>query len=179
MPVFTGVFAPIATPFRPDGAVDKRGLRENVARWMGTSLAGLVVLGSNGEAPQLDDDEADRVVDVARAGMPTGRPFIAGTGRALASIVPDECATLVVLVRESRLDEARQLQARLTPLAHSIGTAFGVAGLKAALDLCGYQGGAPRPLLVPAPDWVVDTPRSQLTSLGAGARSGSAPSRRH
>jgi len=40
-----------------------------------------VVLGSNGEAVQLDDDEADRVVAIARAEVPAGRPFIVGTGR--------------------------------------------------------------------------------------------------
>ena len=51
------------------------------AGWQ-TPLTGLVVLGSNGEAPQLDDDEADRVVEiVARETVPAGRPLIAGTGR--------------------------------------------------------------------------------------------------
>ena len=44
-------------------------------------LTGLVVLGSNGEAPQLDDDEADRVVEIVRSGMPSDRPLIVGTGR--------------------------------------------------------------------------------------------------
>ena len=48
---------------------------------MTTPLTGLVVLGSNGEAPQLDDDEADRVVEIVRAGVPPHRPLIAGTGR--------------------------------------------------------------------------------------------------
>ena len=56
-------------------------LPRNVARWMTTPLTGLVVLGSNGEAPQLEDDEADRVVEIARAGVPRIRPLIAGTGR--------------------------------------------------------------------------------------------------
>ena len=48
-----GVFPPIPTPFL-DEAVDHRALAGNVSRWMQTRLAGLVVLGSNGEAPQLD-----------------------------------------------------------------------------------------------------------------------------
>ena len=48
---------------------------------MTTPLTGLVVLGSNGEAPQLDDAEADRIIDIVRAGVPVGRPLIAGTGR--------------------------------------------------------------------------------------------------
>jgi len=78
---FTGVFTPIATPFRSDDTVDEQGLCANVARWMRTPLTGLVVLGSNGEAPQLDDDEADRVVAIVRSGMPAERPMIVGTGR--------------------------------------------------------------------------------------------------
>ena len=81
MKPFAGVYTPIATPFRSDDTLDEQGLRANVARWMTTPLTGLVVLGSNGEAPQLDEDEADRVVDLVRAGMPKGRPMIVGTGR--------------------------------------------------------------------------------------------------
>ena len=61
--------------------VDERALAANVARWMTTPLTGLVVLGSNGEAAQLEDDEADRVVEIVRAGVPSSRPLIAGTGR--------------------------------------------------------------------------------------------------
>ena len=81
MKPFAGVYTPIATPFRSDDTLDEHGLRANVARWMRTPLTGLVVLGSNGEAPQLDDDEADRVIDLVRAGMPAARPMIVGTGR--------------------------------------------------------------------------------------------------
>jgi 4-hydroxy-2-oxoglutarate aldolase len=76
-----GIFTPIVTPFRADDTVDEAALRHNVARWMKTTLTGLVVLGSNGEAPQLDDDEADRVIAVVREGVPSAKPLIAGTGR--------------------------------------------------------------------------------------------------
>ena len=78
---FTGVFTPIATPFLADGTIDEKGARGNVARWLTTPLTGLVVLGSNGEAPQLDDAEADRMLDIVRSEMPRQRPMIAGTGR--------------------------------------------------------------------------------------------------
>ena len=78
---FRGVYTPIVTPFLEDGAVDEVGLRRNVTRWMTTPLTGLVVLGSNGEAPQLDDAEADRIIKIVRAGVPVSRPLIAGTGR--------------------------------------------------------------------------------------------------
>ena len=78
---FAGIYTPIVTPFKTDDTLDEQGLRSNVARWMRTPLTGLVVLGSNGEAPQLDDAEADKVIEIARAEMPRDRPLIAGTGR--------------------------------------------------------------------------------------------------
>jgi 4-hydroxy-2-oxoglutarate aldolase len=78
---FAGIFTPIVTPFRDDDTLDERGMRQNAARWMQTSLTGLVVLGSNGEAPQLDDDEADRAIEIVREEVPRERPLIAGTGR--------------------------------------------------------------------------------------------------
>ena len=294
MKPFAGVYTPIVTPFRGDDTVDEAGLRSNVRRWMSSTLTGIVVLGSNGEAVQLDDDEADRVVTVSRDEVPKGRPFIVGTGRestratiaanaraaragadavlvrtpaffktqmtaevfvrhytavadaspvpvllynvtmftgvnlpvdavatladhpnivgmkesgsdlaqiseyvtrtpgdftvlagsattyfhalcagcdggilALASLFPDECVQLQALVREHRINEARSLQRRLTPIARTIGTAHGVPALKAALDLLGYAGGPPRPPLRSAPAQVTDTLRSQLESLQA------------
>jgi len=292
MKPFAGIYTPIATPFRDDGTVDERALAANVARWMTTPLTGLVVLGSNGEATSLDEAEADRVVEIVRAGVPASRPLIAGTGRestratiaatrraaaagadaalvrtpsffkpqmttdafvrhftevadaspvpvllynvtlytgvnllpdaverlavhpnivgikesgsdigqiaeyvartpddftvlagsattlvhalcagcdgailALASLAPAECVSMTVLVREQRLDEAAALQRRLMPLARSVGTTYGVPGLKAALELKGYAGGPPRPPLRPVSSEVVDIIRRQLDAL--------------
>ena len=76
-----GIFTPIATPFTPDDALDEPALRRNVRRWMQTPLHGLVALGSNGEAAQLDDDESDRVIHTVREDVPSDRVLIAGTGR--------------------------------------------------------------------------------------------------
>ena len=81
MKPFEGVFTPIITPFRADDTIDEHALRANVAHWMATPLTGLVVLGSNGEAAQLDDAEADLVVETVRADVPSDRPLIVGTGR--------------------------------------------------------------------------------------------------
>jgi 4-hydroxy-2-oxoglutarate aldolase len=78
---FVGVYTPIVTPFTSDDVVDEKGLATNVKRWMTTPLTGLVVLGSNGEAPQLEDREADRVIEIVRAGVPKDKPLIVGTGR--------------------------------------------------------------------------------------------------
>jgi 4-hydroxy-2-oxoglutarate aldolase len=261
---------------------------------MKTPLTGLVVLGSNGEAPQLDDLEANRVIDIVRAEVPSNRPLIAGTGRestrgtiaatvraaragvdaalvrtpsffkaqmttdllvrhytevadaspipvllynvtmftgvnllpdaverlsrhpnivglkesgsdigqlaehvsrtpedftvlagsattlyhalcagcdgavlALAMLLPEECVRMRDLVGARRLDDALTLQRQLLPIAKSVGTAYGVAGLKAALDVKGYEGGLPRPPLRPAPQVVIDTVTRQLQELAA------------
>jgi 4-hydroxy-2-oxoglutarate aldolase len=301
MKPFAGIYTPIATPFRDDGSVDERTLAANVSRWMTTPLTGLVVLGSNGEAASLEDAEADRIVEIIRAGVPSSRPLIAGTGRestratiaatrraaaagvdaalvrtpsffkpqmttdafvrhftevadaspvpvllynvtlytgvnllpdaverlavhpnivgmkesgsdigqiaeyvartpddftvlagsattlvhalcagcdgailALASLAPDECVLMATLVREKRLDEANALQRRLMPLARSVGTTYGVPGLKAALELSGYAGGPPRPPLRPVSSEVVDTIRRQLTALRSAEAEASA-----
>ena len=290
---FAGLYTPIVTPFRNDDTLDEPALRQNVAQWLETALTGLVVLGSNGEAPQLSDAEADRIIDIVREGVPRNRPLIAGTGRestratiaatrkaaaagvdavlvrtpsffkaqmtadvfvkhytavadaspipvllynvamftgvnlpadaveklaahanimgikesgsdigllteyitrtpddftvlagsattffqamcagcdgailALAAILPDACMEIMQLVLDNRIDRARALQHRLTPLAKSVGGTYGVPGLKAALNLVGYQAGVPRPPLRSAPPPVIDIIRGQLEALG-------------
>jgi 4-hydroxy-2-oxoglutarate aldolase len=97
---------------------------------------------------------------------------------ALASLFPAELLAMRKHVAAGRLVEAREQQRRLTPLARSIGGTYGVAGLKAALDLVGYQGGPPRPPLRPAPAAVVDIIRTQLEALGALSLISSIPSPR-
>ena len=78
---FAGIYTPIVTPFGPDGNIDARGLASNVDHYLATRLTGLVVLGSNGEAAQLEDDEADHVIGIVRERVPRERPLLVGTGR--------------------------------------------------------------------------------------------------
>jgi len=78
---FTGVLTPIPTPFDDRDEIDTRRLRAALARWLTTPLTGFVVLGSNGEAAFLDEDESDRAIAAARDLVPKGRPFVVGTGR--------------------------------------------------------------------------------------------------
>lgn len=75
-----GVFPPIPTPFNND-TVDERALAGNVDQWMRTRLSGLVALGSNGEAPLLDEVECDAVLDIVRQHVPRDRTLVAGVGR--------------------------------------------------------------------------------------------------
>jgi 4-hydroxy-2-oxoglutarate aldolase len=78
--VLTAIFPPMATPLRDD-RVDLAAIGSNVRRWVEAGVGGVVALGSNGEAPLLEDDESDRVIAAAREALPHGRTLIAGTGR--------------------------------------------------------------------------------------------------
>jgi 4-hydroxy-2-oxoglutarate aldolase len=271
-----GVFAPVPTPFGSDGDVDAARINRAFSRWLRTPLSGFVVLGSNGEAAFLDEDESDRVIATARQVVPRTHLFIAGTGRestrgtilatrraaqlgadavlvrtpgffkaqmtssvfvrhytsvadsspvpvllynftavtgvtleadavarlaahpniigmkesggdqariaalvkaapapfsilagsattfysslragavggvlAPSAIVPRACVRLFEAARAGRDNEARVLQDRIAALSRLVGSTYGVAGVKAALNLSGYDIGDPRPPLLP------------------------------
>ena len=275
------IFVPMPTPFS-DGEVNARAIQSNVRRWMDAGLGGIVALGTNGEAALLDEDESVRVVEAARAEIPSDRVLIAGAGHestratiaaarraaaagadavlvktpytyrahvppagliahytavadaspvpvllynfpastgvnlapdtvgrlaghpniagmketstdvaqfaelsaavperfailcgaapavfgalcagaagaiiAVGALLPAPCLELLSLVRSGRHAEALAIQHRITPLARAVTTGFGVPGLKAALNLAGYDAGDPRPPLAAlAPDAV-------------------------
>jgi len=287
-----GIFPPITTPFRDDD-LDVEGLKANITRWMRTGLSGVLVLGSNGEGPMLDAEEAYRAASAAREAVPPGKTLIVGAGEestrttigavrraakagadvvlvrtpayfktqltsdvfirhftevadaspvpvlpynvpgltgvklaaeavarlahhpnipgvkdssadlvqiadlvamtppefkvlvgsaptlfaslcvgasggvvAAACVIPDLLVELYELTRHQRHAEALLLQRRITPLAKSVTSTFGVAGLKAAMELAGYVGGVPRRPLTPAGPAVVETLRAQFAALG-------------
>jgi 4-hydroxy-2-oxoglutarate aldolase len=271
----TGIFPPVVTPFNRNGAVDEARFRANLQRYSGVGLAGIVVAGSTGEAPYLNERERLRLVEVAREVVRPPELLIAGTGlestaetlrlsreaiergadalliltpnyyksrmdsvaqrahyrrlgdklrrpviiyripqftgihleletittlschpnivgikdslgdikfvrnilrevapgfRVLVGSVqilfeslragaaggvlgqavfaPELCVGVFEAFRSGQLRTAAQLQQRLMPLAHKIGVPYGVAGIKAAMDLSGYHGGDPRPPLL-------------------------------
>lgn len=78
---FDGIIAPIPTPFDSHGDVHRAALSDNVRRWAGTRLLGLLALGSNGEAVLLDEDESDAVLATVRDAWPADRLLLAGVGR--------------------------------------------------------------------------------------------------
>lgn len=75
-----GIFPPITTPFYPDGAVYYKKLESNVERYSRVPMAGMVVLGSTGEAILLSDDERREVLRVARRAASPEKVLVAGTG---------------------------------------------------------------------------------------------------
>jgi 4-hydroxy-2-oxoglutarate aldolase len=76
-----GIFAPVTTPFYADERIYFRKIEANMARYSRSLLAGMVVLGSTGEAVALSDAETR---DVLRASVDATAPekvLIAGVGR--------------------------------------------------------------------------------------------------
>jgi 4-hydroxy-2-oxoglutarate aldolase len=270
-----GIFPPVVTPFNRSGGVDEVRFRENLQRYSGIGLGGMVVAGSTGEAPYLTERERLRLVEVAREVVRAPEVLIVGTGLestaetlrlsreaiergadALLVLTPNyyksrmdsaaqiahyrtlgdklrrpviiyripqftgiylDAETIAVLSRSNvagikessgdikfvrevlrkvapgfrvlvgsvqilleglrvgaagavlgqsnfapelcvgayeafrarRMKAATGLQQRLMPLAQKIAVPYGVPGIKAALDLCGYHGGDPRPPLIP------------------------------
>jgi 4-hydroxy-2-oxoglutarate aldolase len=288
------VFPPMATPFDDGGRVDRDAIRANVTRWVAEGVGGVVALGSNGEAPLLDEDESDDVLAAARAALPGHLTLVAGTGRestkatiaasrraaalgasavlvrtpsyykgrmtpdafvghytavadaspvpvllynypavtgvsltpdavgrlsrhpnvagiketgsdtaqvaafvaaaepsfvvlagsaptaypswcvgargailAAACVIPALCVRLFECYRGGDHARARELQRQITPLARLVTTDLGVPGLKAAMDLAGYRGGAPRLPLTPAPGDGIERLRGELARLAS------------
>jgi 4-hydroxy-2-oxoglutarate aldolase len=80
-----GILPPITTPFYPEGNVYFKKLEANVERYSKTPVAGIVVLGSTGEAILLSDEERRDVLKVAMGAASAHKVMIAGTGIESAS----------------------------------------------------------------------------------------------
>ncbi|MGA2207322.1 MAG: dihydrodipicolinate synthase family protein [Terracidiphilus sp.] len=76
-----GIFAAVTTPFYADERVYFRKIEANMARYSRSLLAGMVVLGSTGEAVLLDDAETRDVLRVAAEATAPEKILIAGVGR--------------------------------------------------------------------------------------------------
>src|ERR1700683_3360556 len=75
-----GIFPPITTPFYPNGNVYFKKIESNVERYSRTPCAGIVTLGSTGEAILLSDQERRDVLRSAREAAAANKVLIAGTG---------------------------------------------------------------------------------------------------
>src|SRR5580700_3636928 len=75
-----GIFPPLTTPFAHDGTVSLSKLRENIAGYNKTRLAGYAINGSTSESVLMTWDEAYRIWETARDAAAPGKILIAGTG---------------------------------------------------------------------------------------------------
>ncbi len=94
------------------------------------------------------------LLDTLRAGATGG---ILAVGCA----VPEICVEIFRAFKSGQEEYAARLQSKLTPFATAVTTKFGIGGLKAALDLAGYHGGAVRAPLR-APD---ENARAEIAAL--------------
>ena len=74
-----GIYPAVTTPFAADGSVAIPRLRENIARYNKTRIAGYVLNGSTGESVLLRWEEIERVWEAARESAAPGKILIAGT----------------------------------------------------------------------------------------------------
>jgi 4-hydroxy-2-oxoglutarate aldolase len=79
--LFEGIFPAMTTPFYPDGRLYLRKLEHNVERYSRTAAAGLVVLGSTGEAVMLSEEETREVLRTAAHTAAADKVLLAGVGR--------------------------------------------------------------------------------------------------
>ncbi len=76
-----GIFSAITTPFYPDGKLYLRKLEHNVDRYSRTQLAGMLVLGSDGESVMLDLEEQREVFKTAIEAASPMKGMLAGIGQ--------------------------------------------------------------------------------------------------
>ncbi|MDF1512855.1 MAG: dihydrodipicolinate synthase family protein [Anaerolineae bacterium] len=68
---------------------------------------------------------------------------------ALANIAPEACIAILQDFQTKAWDRAADLQRQMIPVNASVTATYGIAGLKCALDLLGYDGGPVRSPLLP------------------------------
>jgi len=79
--MFHGIYTPIITTFHSDGSLDIKSLAKLAERLVGDGVAGLVPLGTTGEASALDAKERALVVETcAKAVAGTNVELIVGVG---------------------------------------------------------------------------------------------------
>ena len=76
-----GIFPAVTTPFYPDGRLYLKKLEHNIERYSRTPAAGLVILGSTGEAVMLSDDESRQILRTAREAAAPEKILVAGVAR--------------------------------------------------------------------------------------------------
>lgn len=69
---------------------------------------------------------------------------------AVGCVAAPLCLEIMKAMQNQNAGHAQELQEHLTPLARAVTKTYGIGGLKAALEMIGYAGGAVRAPLMPA-----------------------------
>jgi 4-hydroxy-2-oxoglutarate aldolase len=158
VPKFTHVDIDAATVARLAGHPNIAGIKDtsgnmakmaDTVRLVGAGAAGFQILAGS--------------ASFFLAGLTVGA---AGGILALANVAPQFCIDLYRLFEAGKLHEAAELQRRVIPINAAITARFGIAGLKAALDMLGYYGGPVRSPLQPITESERETLRGILVEGG-------------
>jgi len=97
---WAGVFPAVTTPFHPDLSVDHDFLAHHAAWMVEHGCAGIVALGSLGEAATLAFEEKVRILETLKAAVGARVPVIAG----IAGLATAECVALARRAAEAGCD---------------------------------------------------------------------------
>jgi 4-hydroxy-2-oxoglutarate aldolase len=90
----------------------------------------------------------------------------AGGVLSLANVLPGPCCDLYRLFIQGKYDDARKLSFRLSRLNQAISGAWGVPGVKAAMQFTGFKGGQPRHPLQTLTDEAKEKVRQAIINEG-------------
>ncbi len=131
----TGLIAELSTHDNIVGIKDSRGKLETVAELVTHTQPGFQVLVGSGALLYAS-------LEIGAVGGILG----------VANLAPRECVRVCEHFAAGEMAAAGALQKRIGALHNAVVGGMGVAGVKCALDLLGYHGGAPRPPLRPLAD---------------------------
>ncbi len=90
----------------------------------------------------------------------------AGGVLSLANALPGPCCDIYRLFTQGKYDDAKELSFRLARLNQAISGPWGVAGVKAAMDIAGFKGGQPRHPLQGLTDEIRERVRQTIINEG-------------
>lgn len=90
----------------------------------------------------------------------------AGGVISLANALPGLCCDLYRLFMQGKYDQAKTLHFKLSRLNQAVSGAWGVAGVKACMDIMGFRGGQPRHPLMAVTNEAMEKIRQQIANEG-------------
>jgi 4-hydroxy-2-oxoglutarate aldolase len=137
-------------------AIEKISLHPNVQGMKDTSPADM---GRYLEVCGDDFDVLSGTINTLFIGLALGA---SGGVVSLADAFPQPCCELFEKFKSGDLEGARKLHYELFHLNHSVSGTHGVAGVKHAMEVAGFFGGAPRLPLLPLKDDAKDSIKSAV-----------------
>jgi 4-hydroxy-tetrahydrodipicolinate synthase len=80
MTQFRGAFTALVTPMTESGEIDYDGFRRLIEFQLTEGIDGIVPLGTTGESPTLDEDEEEKLIEIAMKTAGGKIPVIVGSG---------------------------------------------------------------------------------------------------